>query len=102
MHSPCTYRPLAVYLLTYCLPTVRRLLAGKADELMDVISTVVVQELGHDKTRGFPVINRMPPHRARTPDEQAGSGPHTGLLLTRASLALDRAVDAAEVARAQR
>ena len=35
-----------------------RLLAGKEDELMDVISTVVVKELGHDKTRGFPVINR--------------------------------------------
>ena len=72
MHSLCTYCLLAVYLLAYCLPTVRRLLAGKADELMDVISTVVVQELGHDKTRGFPVINRMP-HRARTPDEQTGS-----------------------------
>ena len=35
-----------------------RLLAGKEDELMGVISTVVVKELGHDKTRGFPVINR--------------------------------------------
>ena len=77
MHSLCTYCLLAVCLLTYCLPTVRRLLAGKADELMDVISTVVVQELGHDKTRGFPVINRMPPQRARTLDEQTGSGSHT-------------------------
>ena len=35
-----------------------RLLAGREDELMGVIDTVVVPELGRDKTRGFPVINR--------------------------------------------
>ena len=35
-----------------------RLLAGKSDDLMDAIPTVAVPEVGHDKTRGFPVINR--------------------------------------------
>ena len=35
-----------------------RLLAGREDELMDVLPTVVIQELGFEKTRGFPVINR--------------------------------------------
>jgi hypothetical protein len=35
-----------------------RLLAGREDELVQVIPTVVIKELGFDKTRGFPVINR--------------------------------------------
>ena len=35
-----------------------RLLAGRADGLMSIMPTVAVPEVGHDKTRGFPVINR--------------------------------------------
>ena len=35
-----------------------RLLAGSEDELMQTMPTVVVREVGHDKTRGFMVINR--------------------------------------------
>ncbi|KAL1508604.1 hypothetical protein AB1Y20_004701 [Prymnesium parvum] len=35
-----------------------RLLAGRGDNLMESIPTVAIGEVGHDKTRGFMVINR--------------------------------------------